>query len=189
MKSRFKLSRKRIIAALAVGILALPAVGRTQATGSNASLADTLTWLTSFLPTATGGQATVPNGTPGGPSVTISETTTLDPSSSCNITLRTDELTPAYGSTTLIHQHGYETFSLSDIDPASVVASPDSGSNSVSFTTRGRAPLVLFSHRDDQSPVRLPTAYVSYFADPASAQRVANAFQHAAQLCANAAPF
>jgi hypothetical protein len=172
MKSRFKISGKLMVAALLVSILALPAVGGTQATGSNASLADTLTWLTSFLPTATGAAASTGNG---------QVTSSIKVVNGCSVSIYTENSRSSSANFTL-------TFSLSDIDPSSIsVRAISGGVFEVFLATRGGALLVKM--QGSTFADSYGSAGVNYFADQASAQRVANAFQHAAQLCANASPF
>ncbi len=171
MKSRFKVSRMLIVAALLVGILTLPAEGGTQATESNGSLADTIAWLTSFLPTATGARGSV---------LVISQR--IGSSNGCNLTILEHD---SAGDTVIDSTY---TFSLSDIDPSTVSVFQDGVAFAVNMKTRGQASVVREVVR---GTVEFHYSDVSArdIADQASAQRVANAFQHAAQLCANTQPF
>jgi len=164
--------RPIVASAVVAAALAFPTVGGTQGQQfSNASLQDTLSWLRNFLPAATG----APNY------YNMAMTESLDPGNGCQITLRIDTLYVANNS----HVHSYESFSLSDIDPATVSASffGGTGVNLVGYWTRGRASLIVDGN---DTGLRLSGAggTIGYFTDPASAQRVANALQHAAQLCA-----
>jgi hypothetical protein len=168
MKSQFKLSGTLVVATLLVGTMALPVAGSAQATGSNASLADTLTWLASFVPTATGGIGKLRDP----------ETSNISNISGCNLVVTTTS--PSYSSEVY-------TFSLSDIDPANISVVGDGGAFAVIMDTRGRAELIKHEMGGDVS--HLIYVDLKDFADQTSAQRVANAFQHAAQLCANASPF
>jgi hypothetical protein len=173
MKSQFKISGKLIVAALLVSILALPAVATPQTPdASNASLADTLTWLKSFLPMATGATTT-------GADWNFRDTSSITYSNGCNLAIFVD-----YSA-----DEGYSktyTFSLSDIDPSQVRAHPQNDVFDVSLSTRGGANAVKFTSAKAFFTNQVD---VDTFADQASAQRAANAFQHAAQLCANAQPF
>jgi hypothetical protein len=176
MKKQFKLSGELMVAALLVGILALPVVGGTQ-TGSNASLDDTLNWLTSFLPTATGAKTS--NGI-------FRVTSSIAVARGCAISIRMYQ--ERFDVPTSTPDTRTEEFSLSDIDPATVTAGPvpSDGVFQVYGSTRGGLKAV----KDGNYP-NGPTSewVIRAFADQASAQRVANALQHAAQLCANAQPF
>lgn len=175
MKNIFKLSGQVTVATLLMAILALPTVGNAQTqAASNASLQDTLNWLTTFLPNATGAN-TGAGSTQSG---------SIDSVNGCNITILQQGVYPNQAPST-----GTYSFSLSDIDPTKISSSgTGAGTFAVVLNTRGGAKSVklvgnpiLGSH----------TSFVvlQAFADQASAQRVVNAFQHAAQLCANAQPF
>jgi hypothetical protein len=168
MKIQFKASGILMVAALLASILALPTVGRAQATGSNASLADTITWLTSFLPTATG--ATDQTGKAYSSSITST--------GGCNLVLT---------STTPSNYSQSYTFSLSDVNPASVAPSAQNGAFGFTMTTRSAT--VKMGDNSNNTVILTYYVPVGYFADQTSAQRAANAFQHAVQLCANAQPF
>jgi hypothetical protein len=140
------------------------AVSQTPAT-STASLQDTLTWLTTFLPTATGaGLATASIASQNGCTVTIAFT---------NISNGTVAIT--------------QTFSLGDLDSTTVAVNANNGLLQVKMSTRGLQKVVKWIVGSQQSNVA--GIAVGVFADQASAQRVANAFKHAVQLCANAQPF
>ncbi len=171
MKNRFRLSGKLMAAALLLAAPALPTAATPQTPDTpNVSLADTLTWLTSFLPTATG--ATSSGG--------VQRTSSITSSNGCNLTVLVD----SSDASTMTY-----AFSLSDIDPTQVYYSPalGIGGATVQLGTRGQASLVkatLFGKTEFFN-----FASAGFFADQASAQRVVNAFQHAAQLCANASPF
>jgi hypothetical protein len=176
MKIRFKLSGKLMTAALLVGILALPAAGRPQ-TGSNASLQDTLTWLTNFLPTATGAKST--DGF-----WNFRWTSRVAAARGCEISISIYAERPEVPNDA--PETRTEEFSLSDIDAATVTAGPLYGVFQVYGSTRSGIKAV----KDSGFPNGpTSTVLIGYFADQASAQRAANAFQHAAQLCTNASPF
>jgi hypothetical protein len=52
-----------------------------------------------------------------------------------------------------------------------------------------RSGVLLIKAQDGNKEWQMMAAEVGYFADKPTAQRVVNAFQHAAQLCANSQPF
>jgi hypothetical protein len=178
MRSRFKISGKLMAAALLVGVLALPAVGGAQ-TGSNASLGDTLAWLKDFLPTATG--ATLDFGA----GKRVRTTASIAILGGCNVAIV--EQKTNIDSPSSVNPDDKWTFSLSDMDPASGLVSSMNGGFIVTLGTSGKVPMVKMEEAG--SVLHINYASAGTFADQASAQRVVNALQHAAQLCANAQPF
>jgi hypothetical protein len=183
MKNPLRTSQILLFATLLVSILALPTVGTTQ-TGSNASLQDTLTWLTSFLPSATGATNNSQNSS-------MQETSSIAAVSGCSLTAVTVNSFPGKGLGSISYTG---TFSLSDVDSSAVFQTLVPGSNlySVYLVTRNSANLVKLTVQNGSDPpdIRFNSQVeLGYFAEQASAQRVVNAFQHAAQLCANSQPF
>jgi hypothetical protein len=182
---------------LMAGFIAPPhAVPQTQDT-SNASLAETLSWIASFLPGATGAPYN------GGGGLTFTDTAQLEASNTCTITLVvvqvvTDASPGHPRNATMTNRYN---FSLADIDQKSIQAySGDYTEVQISSPTRSIRETDSFINNNSgaNEPVDLgggaSTAVVSSFRitsfnDQAGGQRVANAFQHAANLCANASPF
>lgn len=169
-------SRFRFVLMAVVALLALPTFSGAQGqTGSGPSLQDTLNWLRDFVPTATGGIESQSLSEP------VRTTASIALTGGCGmiISLRLEDPSGAKSPGLVTGR-----FSLSDVDPASISVS---GNLQVSFTTRGLAKVVAQDHH--------PNAFPWYgfsmgtFSDKASAQRVVNALQHAAQLCANSQPF
>jgi hypothetical protein len=68
-----------------------------------------------------------------------------------------------------------------------VSSSPSYDAFLIWLGTRGSANLIKGTFTGQTTFI--PSFSVGLFADQASAQRAVNAFQHAAQLCANAQPF
>jgi predicted nucleotidyltransferase len=89
-----------------------------------------------------------------------------------------------------MYEDGIYTFSLSDVDPASVVVS----GRSVTFETRGQAPLILedfdtvyptLQGNEHEIKGRRKTFVAEFFVDDVFeyGERLAKALRHAVQLC------
>ena len=85
-------------------------------------------------------------------------------------------------------KRGVDSFSLSDIDPNSIVVKDsialDPPILSIVMNTRNRANLIKDDYLGNTN-----FANVTSFVDLPSANRAANALRHAAELCANTQPF
>jgi hypothetical protein len=178
-----------IFAALLASILAVATVATPQTPDtSTASLQDTLTWLSNYLPSATGATYS-DDGAP------ITVTTQISGWNGCTITLViTTVESPATlqgGSTvaggTFTQR---DVFSLSDIDSNSVKASPpphgiwvdmNSSTNSIRETYTS-------SNGTNRQSMKTITG-AGTFNDQSGAERAANAFRHAVNLCAKPQPF
>jgi hypothetical protein len=148
----------------------------TLASQSGPSLDDTLKWLKDFLPGATGavyqdhGQQS-------------SETTSLDVSDGCKVHIKSVGTPGSYWEE--------DDFSFAEIEPSTVVVELWQGTTPQAFhvvmETRGKENTVI-----SRSPLgnrRFDVAGAGTFVDRAVAERVANAFRHAAELCAKTQPF
>jgi hypothetical protein len=105
MKSQFKISGMLMAAVLLFGILALPTAAAPQTPdSSNASLADTLTWLKSFLPPATGATAS-------GPSFKDKGTSSITTVDGCNLAIVGDnsQLTTAEPGMVYLEADAYKS--------------------------------------------------------------------------------
>jgi hypothetical protein len=175
MKNKLALPTRLILGTLLMAgfIAPLHAVPQTQDT-STASLADTLAWLVSFVPTQTG--ASFGDG---------AITSTISNISGCNMTVTSSA---SFGYTTYV-------FSLSDINPASIQVEKRDPTNTFYLHMNTRASALLVKETQAPNDGQPPTTFqnsgvmIDLFADQTAAQRVVNAFQHAANLCANASPF
>jgi hypothetical protein len=164
-------------AALLVGISAVPTAARPQAPDtSNASLADTLKWLKTFLPSNTGATRTWAG-------LKQQTTASLVTVNGCNVAILEQSVDPDHPdkATSLT-----ETFSFSDLDPSRVGEGPNAGAFTVTFFTQENAKI---KYTSGTNTTFFDLGNVGLFPDQESAQRAMNAFQHAAQLCANAQPF
>jgi hypothetical protein len=178
MRNGFKPSGKLTVTALLASLLALPTAATPQTT-SNASLADTITWLTSFLPTATDGRSDI-----------LQETTTLVSFNGCSIVLHHSVVMFNAGRQNIDYfDDTTDSFSLSDIDPSTIKTDTNGGVYRVWLFTKGGSLLVQETGGYDNRLSHVAYSGAANFNDQASAQRVVNAFQHAAQLCANSQPF
>jgi hypothetical protein len=188
MKSRFEFSGTVIFAALLASILALATAATPQTPDtSTASLQDTLTWLSNYLPSATG-----ETYSDGGVPITI--TTQISGWNGCTITLvitTVDSPTTLNGGSTVAGGTftQRDVFSLSDIDSNSVKVDTQAGiwvlmnssTNSIQETYR---------HSDGTNSQSMKTLTgAASFNDQSGAERAANAFRHAVNLCAKSQPF
>ncbi len=164
---------------------ALLAVPGQASNSSSPSLADTLNWLQQFLPNATGARVGGKNHTEGSKA-----TANVEERNGCQVRLtETAILYDANGAA----QQGSVTstyeFSLGDLDSTDISVKSDNEFPAdiyVNLHTRGGSPII--STNLAWEPKTSDVAVAS-FVDQASAQRAANAFKHAADLCASSQPF
>jgi hypothetical protein len=186
MSYRLKPSGKLLSWILLAAIFALPTAGVPQTpAASNASLEDTLNWLIDFLPTATGATALDKIDD----NVSSAQfTANLAVGNTCNVGINVSAVFLQIDSHRNYSETSYKV-SLADIDPSSVKVISDAGFPGaiiVTLVTKGSVPTVQNSLYPDRRQSNVP---IGFFIDHARAQRAANAFQHAAQLCTNAQPF
>jgi hypothetical protein len=150
----------------------------TPPVANSPSLDETLKWLTEFLPGATG--ATQKMGSAG-----FQSTITLQVINSCRVSLAVEvvlinDLSRPSGT----YRH---EFSLSDIDPKSVVMVKSDTVIWVELKTKNGLNTII---QDSRLPdPRADHIQFGNFTDSGSADRVVKAFKHAAELCANTQPF
>jgi hypothetical protein len=169
-----KLPLRVVVLATALGALLVT----TMPAQSSPSLEDTLNWLKDFLPNATGAE-----GRTGG--FTQRATTSLEVMDGCRVRLTHDKVTNGQ------HFRDAEEFSLGDVDPATAnVGAQENGAFRVDMFTRGGSKTVTRTQEWDG--FREKVSYVEggvFFSERGSAERVAKAYAHAADLCGEAQPF
>jgi len=160
---------------------------------SSPSLQDTLSWLKEFLPRATGGRVT--EAGPGDVSDLITEN--LEIISGCHVAFHGDRTSYQNGKA-MSSDDFTDTLSLADINPSTIsVSASQLGPNGIAvfMYTTGNIRLIadVNNHVSDgtteHQAMHIYYESVGLFVDKASAQRVANAFKHAAELCASTQPF
>lgn len=154
---------------------------RTLAAQSGPSLEDTLKWLKDSLPSLTGGTFQVSG-------MTISRMTSLEAIGGCQVRLHHTDT--GFGPNVMLST---EKFSFSEIDSSTVKVGQDPSKTQpetygVGMTTRGGA-MTIIENPPQVGKNRVNSTGAGGFTDRSSAERVANAFRHAAELCGKAQPF
>jgi hypothetical protein len=154
------------------------------------SLEDTLKWLADFLPSATGMESFEK------PERAVAETFTasLGMINGCNIAV-TNLYINEVGGKRSTSRTTYQ-FSLSEINSSQAGVGTDDRYDPPQITfvmaTRGASRTVVATTTSDSGAngdIRIAFVPVASFVDRASAERVAKAFRHAAELCAKDQPF
>jgi hypothetical protein len=195
MKRRFNLKHELILTAPLVCILALPTAATPQTPdASHASLQDTLNWLVSFLPTATGGSVSIPNRHNHKKHATLTDTTTLSKWNGCKVSF-TSNGNWAYPDGSTMKEVDTAEFSLSDITPASIKIvdePPDSWTGDyIVLSLSSETESIHFFHTivsgGGEEKMQSAIAF-GYFHDRARAEQAADAMRHATVLCAKPRP-
>jgi hypothetical protein len=144
------------------------------------SLDETLKWLTDFFVTATGGKTNRPGWSD------VQDDTSLHRINGCQIEFVTNSRTFDKDGKVSGSGSYYTVLSLSDIDPQAVIVTDDVSDGyrlAVKLSTRNQARIIKVGQEMRGS------VFIDAFVDRAHAERAANAFRHAVELCANAQPF
>jgi len=175
------------------------APGQLPTQGTGPSLEETFNWLREFLPSATGAKSTQKVDR-----TTYGASSSIAVVSGCNVVLTNRKsFLESNGQRIKIFGldlSGQETyqFSFSEVDPLSVAVSlePDYDPPVIEIwmSTRGKAATVVFVVTSDTPGGASSEKHLAYvnspaFVDRASAERVAKAFSHVAELCAKDQPF
>ena len=163
-----------------------PARATAQASSSSGpSLQETLSWLKEFLPDATG--AKFGNGE----FVQVRTTMSLVQVNGCEVNIA--EIDDVYDKGLLqpsLRLSVAFRFSFGDIEPRAIAVRTDTMKGTpppriaVAISTRNNSPTISIDSQGKTSH-----EYIGAFVDLASAQRVANALKHAAELCESRQPF
>jgi hypothetical protein len=166
---------------------------------STASLGETLSWLTDFLPKGTGGSHQS-SGSGVVASMTVTATSSLGATKGCEIEEVIEETSQSVYTDNSRHvsrDRNVLSYSLGDLDGSTVnVEQPTKGYIGVYARTRENSQLVTFDRDVNFDGSQLPHSksksnliFFELFVDNANAQRAANALRHAAELCAKSQPF
>jgi hypothetical protein len=183
---------KRVCWALVLAGCAVLTVPLASPQTSTATLEETLSWLKGFLPNATGGAQVNPNGT-------THAAADLEVLNGCQVRL---VITPTFygldGRAVSVSTIAL-LFSLADIEPSSVNARAMKGGEfEVVLGARNNAMIISHSgvthylsgnFPDEHGGALHSSTSAWIFGDRGSADRVANAFRHAAELCGKPQPF